>query len=107
MDIATDNGQVGIRLDGQAMKPRLEDVACMPLPPIKAPRIAAIEILHDQGKRMPQRLEKQMVMVSHQAVGVQDERIALVGDVQQGRKSNRSVSSWKIGRRLTPRLVRW
>ena len=89
------------------VEPVLKQVADSLVPPIETLSVKAIQLVEAMRKPVKLRLDDQVVVISHQAVGVNFQRQRVRIPFINSTNEERSTSSAKISQRATPRAVTW
>jgi hypothetical protein len=97
---------MAVFLDQNGLVPALEQVTRPAVALIEALRIDAVQLPHAEGTVAVRGLNKEMIMVGHEAVGLTDPVVAFVDVWRVFRKFWRSVSSLKTGFITFPREIR-
>jgi hypothetical protein len=70
--VASDFEEVGVAFDTVRRETSLEQVALVSVAPVEPNRIAPVQAVHSEGQIGRRRLDDNVVVVRHQAVGVLD-----------------------------------
>jgi citrate lyase beta subunit len=81
---------MAVLLDENGLVPALEQMACPSVTFVEELGVDSIQLPHTEGEVAIRRLDKDMVMVGHEAVGVADPIIPLV-DVLEGVQEVQSI----------------
>jgi hypothetical protein len=76
--IAADFKKMAVLLDKNGLVPALEEMAGSAMALVICLGVDAIQLTHPQGEISLRRLDKQMIMIVHQAVGMADPVIAFI-----------------------------
>jgi hypothetical protein len=68
---------MGVLLHKNGFEPPLKQMAHLRMPPVVVLRIAAIQLPHAKREIRLRRLDEEMIVIVHQAVGVADPAIAI------------------------------
>ena len=72
VNIAADFEQISITINQYALEPPLKQVAHLVVPPVIGLRIDAIDLAHQARKIGATRVNHEMIMIVHQAIGERD-----------------------------------
>lgn len=79
MDVAGQDGQVGLFVHEHAFVSALIEMACSPVPPVKVASVGNIEVAHEFGEVSEGCLDEQMKVVGHEDVAVKLDGVNMEG----------------------------
>ena len=71
MDVSSYRNEIAILLNGNTVKALFKDMAYLAVLPIKPLGVERLNGMHGFGKGVVDRLKQEMIMIRHEAIGMQ------------------------------------